>query len=109
MRPIWRWNVPAIVVASTIAVSGWELGQQPRLPAGRLEFRTASAEFRPDHTFTIETLIEGLGTLRFTEAWEAESEEIAFVGFKVEAGSELLEKSRIPAFSPTTASSTRTT
>ncbi len=84
-------RVAVLVLISTLADA------QAQLPAGRLEFRTASAEFRQDGTFTTELLMEGLGTLRVAGEWKADPTEITFSGSKVEASTGLLEMAGTPA------------
>ena len=82
-----RWLAAALLFAPGPAAA------QDQLPAGRLEFRTASIEFRQDGTFTIETLMEGVGTLRFAGEWMAGSGETVFSAFEVASGHALLEQS----------------
>jgi hypothetical protein len=62
----------AITLSTTADSHAASRTQASPFPSGPLVFRTSKAEFRPDGTFTVESSMEGLGTLRFGGPWKVQ-------------------------------------
>jgi hypothetical protein len=54
-------------------------------------FRASSLEFRPDGTFLVHTVLEGIGEVRATGTWKYKSAAIELTSHDVVAGAELLK------------------
>src|SRR5207253_1928255 len=59
-------------------------------------FRASSLEFRPDGTFMVHTVLEGMGDVRATGSWRYASGAIELAGHDVVAGAELLKAMSLP-------------
>ena len=96
---IQRWRssflLSAILLTSVPAPA--HIGaQDSRIPSGRLVFRASSLEFRPEGTFQLHTVLEGIGDVRATGTWKYQSGAIELGAHELVAGAELL-KGWVPA------------
>lgn len=56
-----RWPSLAAMVFASVAASAHIGGQDTVVPSGLLVFRSSSLEFRPEGTFLVHTVLEGIG------------------------------------------------
>lgn len=70
--------------------------QETLLPSGRLVFRLSSLEFRPDGTFQVHSVLEGIGEVRARGTWKYQSGALELAGHDVVAGAELLKAVSVP-------------
>ncbi|HEX8030216.1 MAG TPA: PQQ-binding-like beta-propeller repeat protein [Vicinamibacterales bacterium] len=70
--------------------------QNTPIPSGRLVFRSSYVEFRPEGTFEVHTVLEGIGEVRSTGTWKAQSTALELTGYDVVAGAELLKAMSVP-------------
>lgn len=87
--------VAAIFVASA-AAPDYIRAQDTLIPSGRLVFRSSSLEFRPEGTFVVHSVLEGIGEVRATGTWKYQSGAIELAAHDVVAGAELLKGVSIP-------------
>ena len=66
------------------------------IPSGRLVFRSSYLEFRPEGTFLVHSVLEGIGEVRATGTWKHQSGAIELAGHEVVAGAELLKAMFVP-------------
>lgn len=95
MSPVRRCVAAAIICAvagTLIPLKAQDVG----IPTGRLVFRSSSLEFRPEGTFLIQTVLEGMGEVRATGTWKAQPGPIELSGYKVVGGADLLVRASIP-------------
>lgn len=92
-----RWSVlaAAILIASVTPPAALS-AQDPAIPTGRLMFRASSLEFRPDGTFTLQSVLDGFGEVHAAGTWKQASGRVDLVGFKVVSGLELLQAVSVP-------------
>lgn len=70
--------------------------QDIQIPSGRLVFRSSSLEFRPDATFLVHTVFEGMGDVRATGRWTYAPGGVELAGHEIVSGAELLKAVSIP-------------
>ena len=87
--------VAAIFIAS-VAAPAHIRAQDTLIPSGRLVFRSSSLEFRPEGTFVVHSVLEGIGEVRATGTWKSQSGAIELAGHNVVAGAELLKAMSVP-------------
>ena len=87
--------VAAIFIASVTAPAHIR-AQDTLIPSGRLVFRASSLEFRPEGTFLVHSVLEGIGEVRATGTWKSQSSAIELTGHEVVAGAELLKAMSVP-------------
>ena len=87
--------VAAIFIAS-VAAPAHIRAQDTPIPSGRLVFRPSSLEFRPEGTFVVHSVLEGIGEVRATGTWKSQSGAIELAAYEVVAGAELLKAMSVP-------------
>ena len=85
----------AILLASAAAPAHIR-AQDPRLPSGRLVFRSSSLEFRPEGTFAARSVLEGIGEVHATGTWRYQSGAIELAAHTIVTGAEILKSASIP-------------
>lgn len=83
----------AIAVASAPAQIR---AQDTQIPAGKLVFRASSLEFRPDGTFTVQSVLDGFGEVHLGGTWKHAPGRVELAGHKVVSGLEMLEAVSVP-------------
>ena len=87
--------VAAIVIASVAAPA--HIGAQDTpIPSGRLVFRSSYLEFKPEGTFLVHTVLEGIGEVRATGTWKSGSSAIELTGYEIVVGAEMLKAMAVP-------------
>jgi outer membrane protein assembly factor BamB len=87
--------VTAIFIASAAATDHVQAQDTP-IPSGRLVFRSSYLEFRPEGTFLVHSVLEGIGEVHATGTWKSLSGAVELGGHTVVAGAELLKAVGVP-------------
>ena len=66
-------SLVAVVFIASVAAPAHIRAQDTPIPSGRLVFRSSSLEFRPDGTFLVHSVLEGIGEVRATGTWKHQS------------------------------------
>jgi len=91
-----RWYSLVATFIASVAAPAHIRGQDTVIPSGRLVFRSSSLEFRPEGTFLVDSVLEGIGEVRATGTWKYQSGAIELAGHDIVAGTELLKAGSIP-------------
>ena len=89
-------SLVATIFVASVAAPAHIRGQDTVLPFNRLVFRSSSLEFRPEGTFLVHSVLEGIGEVRATGTWKYQSGAIELAGHDIVAGADLLKAMFIP-------------
>jgi len=89
-------SLVAVMFIASVAAPAHLRGQDTVIPFNRLVFRSSSLEFRPEGTFLLHSVLEGIGEMRATGTWKYQSGAIELAGHDIVAGAELLKAVAIP-------------
>ena len=93
---LWCGSLVAALVMASPAAPAYIRAQTAVIPSGTLVFRSSSLEFRPEGTFLVHSVLEGIGEVRATGNWKMQSGAIELAGYQVAAGAELLKSASLP-------------
>ena len=96
LKPLWCSALAVAILIASVAPSADIRAQDPMIPTGRLMFRASSLEFRPDGTFTLQSVLDGFGEVHLAGTWKYASGRLELAGFKVVSGIELLQAVSVP-------------
>jgi outer membrane protein assembly factor BamB len=88
--------VASIFIIASASAPDEIRAQETQLPSGRLVFRASSLEFRPDGTFTIQSVLDGFGEVHLAGTWKHVSGGVELAGHTVVKGVELLQAVSVP-------------
>ena len=95
LRPRLSTLLAAIVIASA-ATPDHIRAQNTAIPSGRLVFRSSYLEFKPEGTFEVHTVLEGLAEVHAVGTWKSQAGTIELTGYEVTAGAEILKEMALP-------------
>ena len=90
------FSLGAAIFIASVAATAHIRAQDTQIPSGRLVFRSSSLEFRPEGTFLIHSVLEGIGEVRATGTWKYQSGALELAAHDVVAGAELLKAMSVP-------------
>jgi outer membrane protein assembly factor BamB len=84
------------ISAASAAAPHYIRAQDTLIPTRQLVFRSSSLEFRPDGTFVVHSVLEGIGAVHAAGTWKYGSGVIELAGHEILAGGEVLKGASIP-------------
>ena len=96
VQPVWCAALAVTILIASVPPSAHNRAQDPVIPTGPLMFRASSLQFRPDGTFTLQSVLDGFGKVNAAGTWKQASGRVTLSGFKVASGLELLQAVSVP-------------